>query len=121
MRVIIAIFLMKILKFGSKNLKRSLISGLCELLKYDIRQLTINYSQKKKKSQSRKAKVKELEVKLQNCTNNCEIDTSKENVEVLDCLQAEYDDLYDYISQGAIVCSRVNWYEKGEKKITSTF
>lgn len=86
------------------------------MLKYEIRQLATNYSKKKKKAQSRKAKVEELEEKLQNCTNNCEIDPSKENVEELDCLQAEYDDLYDSITQGAIVCSRANWYEKGEKK-----
>jgi len=29
-------------------------------------------------------------------------------------IQAEYDDLYDYY-QGAIIHSRANWYEKGEK------
>ena len=72
----------------------------------------------KKKAQSRKAKVKELEEKLENCTKNCENDPSKENVEELEFLQAEYDDLDDYIAQGAIVRSRANWYAKGEK-ITS--
>ena len=33
----------------------------------------------------------------------------------MECLQAEYDQLYDYITQGAIVRSRATWYEKGEK------
>ena len=86
---------------------------LWDLLKYKIRQLTIKYS--KEKPHSRKAKVKDLEEKLQNCTKNCESDPSKENLEELECLQAEYDDLYDYITQGAIIRSRANWYEKGEK------
>ena len=86
---------------------------LWDLLKYKIRQFTIKYS--KEKAHSRKAKVKDLEEKLQNCTKNCEDDPSKENVQELECLQAEYDDLYDYITQGAIIRSRANWYEKGEK------
>jgi len=30
-------------------------------------------------------------------------------------LKAEYESLYDYITQGAIIRSRANWYEKGEK------
>ena len=79
----------------------------------DFRQLTIKYS--KEKAHSRKAKVKDLEEKLHNCTKNCENDPSKENIEELECLQAQYDDLYDYITQGAIIRSRANWYEKGKK------
>ena len=75
--------------------------------------LTIKYS--KEKAHSRKAKIKDLEEKLLNCTKNCENDPSKENIEELECLQAQYDDLYDYITQGAIIRSRANWYEKGEK------
>ena len=86
---------------------------LWDFLKYKIRQFTIKYS--KGKAHSRKAKVKDLEEKLQNCTKNCEDDPSKENIQELECLQAEYDDLYDYITQGAIIRSRANWYEKGEK------
>ena len=33
----------------------------------------------------------------------------------LDILQTEYDRHYEYIDQGAIIRSRVNWYEQGEK------
>ena len=40
---------------------------------------------------------------------------SKENLEQLECLQVEYDQLYDYITQGAIIRSRATWYELGEK------
>ena len=83
------------------------------MLKYKIRQFTINYS--KTKARDRRAKVNELEEKLQNCTEKCDKDPSKQNVEDLECLQAEYDQLYDYITQGAIVRSRATWYEKGEK------
>ena len=65
---------------------------LWDLLKYKIRQFTIKYS--KDKAHSRKAKVKDVEDKLQNCTKKCKDDPSKENVQELECLQAEYDDLY---------------------------
>ena len=61
-------------------------------------------------------KVKDLEEKLENCTKNCENNPSKENVEELECLQAEYDDLYDYITIRSRY--RANWYEKGEKNNT---
>ena len=37
-------------------------------------------------------------------------------MEDLECLQAEYNQLYDYITRGAIVHSHATWYEKGEKK-----
>ena len=56
---------------------------LWDLLKYKIRQFTIKYS--KERAHSRKAKVKDLEEKLQNCTKNCEDDPSKENVQELEC------------------------------------
>ena len=59
--------------------------------------------------------MNELEEKLQNCTKKCDNAPSKRNVEDLECLQAEYNQLYDYITQGAIVRSRATWYEKGEK------
>ena len=86
---------------------------LWDLLKYKIRQLTISYS--KTKARNQRAKLNELEEKLQNCTKKCDNDPSRQNVEDLECLQAEYDQLYDYITQGAIVRSRATWYEKGEK------
>ena len=62
---------------------------LWDLLKYKIRQLTINYS--KTKARNRTAKVNELEEKLQNRTKTCDNDPSRRNVEDLECLQAEYD------------------------------
>ena len=87
--------------------------ALWDLLKYKIRQFTIKYS--KMKARSRKANLIDLEGKLRCCTAKCDAEPSIENIKELECLQADYDKLYDYITQGAIIRSRVNWYEKGEK------
>ena len=59
--------------------------------------------------------MNELERKLRECAEKCDADPLKQNVEELERLQAEYEEYYDYITQGAIKRSRVNWYEKGEK------
>ena len=87
---------------------------LWDLVKYKIRQRTIIYS--KAKARKKRDKVKQLEETLSNCTIHCDNNPSKENLEELECLQAEYDQLYDYITQGAIIRSRATWYELGEKK-----
>ena len=34
-------------------------------------------------------------------------------LEELECLRTEYDSMYDYITQGAIIRSRGTWYELG--------
>ena len=60
-------------------------------------------------------KAKHLEESLRDCTSKCDNNPSKENLDELECLQAEYDQLYDYITQGAIIRSRATWYELGEK------
>ena len=91
---------------------------LWDLLEYKIRQLTIKYS--KTKARSRKANVKDLEEKLENCAKKCDNEPSKQNVEELECLQAEYDELYDYITQGAIIRSHdMQLGMKKARKITS--
>ena len=56
-----------------------------------------------------------MEDKLKECTEKCDIDPNSSNLEELECLQAEYDQLYDNITKGAIIRSRVTWYEMGEK------
>ena len=48
----------------------------------------------KTKARNRTAKVNELEEKLHNCTKTCDNDPSRRNVEDLECLQAEYDQMY---------------------------
>ena len=60
----------------------------------------------------------ELEVTLQHRTKKCDENSLRQNVDDLECLQAEYDELKDYITQEAIVRSRATWYKK---KITSIF
>ena len=36
-------------------------------------------------------------------------------LEELECLRTEYDSMYDYITQGAIIRSRATWYELGRR------
>ena len=69
----------------------------------------------KAKARKKIEKVKHLEESLRDCTTKCDNNPSKENLDELECLQAEYDQLYDYITQGAIIRSRATWYELGEK------
>ena len=78
-----------------------------------MRQRTITYS--KGKARERRAKLQKVEDKLKECTEKCDIDPNSGNLEELECLQTEYDQLYDYITQGAIIRSRATWYEMGEK------
>ena len=56
-----------------------------------------------------------MEEKLKECTKKCDIDPNSGNLEELECLQTEYDQLYDYITQGAIIRSSAIWYEMGER------
>ena len=84
-----------------------------DLLKYKIRLFTIDYS--KIKARSRRANLIEVEGKLRRCKEKCDAEPSIQNVEELERIQANYDELYDYITQGAIIRSRVTCYEKGEK------
>ena len=71
---------------------------LWDLIKYKIRQRTITYS--KGKARERRAKLQKVEDKLKECTEKCDIDPNSGNLEELECLQTEYDQLYDYITQG---------------------
>ena len=45
----------------------------------------------------------------------CDIDPKSKNLEELECVQTEYDQLSDCITQGAIIHSRATWYEMGER------
>ena len=71
---------------------------LWDLIKYKIRQRTVTYS--KGKARERRAKLQKVEDKLKECTEKCDIDPNSGNLEELECLQTEYDQLYDYITQG---------------------
>ena len=86
---------------------------LWDLIKYRMRQCTIKYS--KIKARDRKAKLQEDEECIKDCSNKCDKDPSTQNLEELESLQAEYENLYDFITQGAIIRSPATWYEMGEK------
>ena len=86
---------------------------LWNLIKYKIRRRTITYS--KGKARERRAKLQKVEDNVKECTEKCDIDPNSGNLEDLECPQTEYDQLYDYITQGAIIRSRATWYEMDEK------
>ena len=86
---------------------------LCDLIKYKIRQQTIRYS--RTKARERRAKRKSLEEDLEECAEKCDSDPNTKNLEELECFQTEYDSMYDYITQRAIIRSRTTWYEFSER------
>ena len=86
---------------------------LWDLIKYRIRQVSINYS--KEKARKRREKITDIEASLKTCEENCGRSPSPENLEQLEILKSEYNSIYEYLSQGAIVRPGATWYEKGEK------
>ena len=93
-------------EFNDVNDKRV----LWDLIKYRIRQVSIKY-----RFQSNNEFKKKTEQKDKDRDLLCNIDPSEENLNDLDAAKYEYELLYDYVVQGSIVRSRINWYEKGEK------
>ena len=86
---------------------------LWDYVKYKIRQETIVYS--KSKARERRATLTSLERKIKDCQIACNKDPSLKNLNDIEILQTEYDRVYEFIAQGAIVRSRATWYEYGEK------
>ena len=56
-----------------------------------------------------------LEERLKECQVKCNEDPTLENLNDLEIIQTEYGRHYDYITQGIIIRSRVNWYKQAEK------
>ena len=86
---------------------------LWDLVKYRIRQCAIEYS--KSKARERKEKLQEVEECIKECSHKCDKDLSSQNLEELESLEAEYENLYDFSTQGAIIRSCATWYEMGER------
>ena len=86
---------------------------LWDLIKYKIRQLSIKYG--KEKARKKRKRITDIEASLKICEENCSRCPSAENLEQFEILKLEYDSIYDDLAQGAIVRSKVTWYEKGEK------
>ena len=78
-----------------------------------MRQFTIKYS--KGKAQKKRQDLVEIETSLKQAEEALSIDSSTSNFENLECLKMKYDSHFDYIAKGAIIRSRANWYEQGEK------
>ena len=58
---------------------------------------------------------------IKECVLKCDEVPTLETVNDLEILQLEYDQHYEYITHGAIIRLRVNWYELGEKNNTYFF
>ena len=93
---------------------------LWDLIKYKIliRQFTISYS--KGKAKERRNKFQDVENRLKENEKLCAENPTEESIEALEELKIEHtnrisNSLYDYFTQGNIIRSRANWYEKGKK------
>ena len=84
-----------------------------DFLKYKMKEFSRNYSVIKKRRNT--AEKFELEAKLKNFSklilSNCSEEVRKE----YDKCQSKLESIYESIVNGAIIRSRINWYEKGEK------
>ena len=59
--------------------------------------------------------MSELEGNSKQCQLLCDQDPSTENINRLEILKTEYDLWYENMAKGAIIRSKANWYEQGEK------
>ena len=82
---------------------------LWDFIKYKIRNETITYSKERREKLSiQERNIQEYAMKFDN-------DPNAENLNNLGILQTEYDRQYNYIARGAMIRSRANLYEQGEK------
>ena len=86
---------------------------LWDFIKYKILNETITYS--KQVAKERRKKLSTLERNIQEYAMKCDNDATAENLNNPEILQTEYDRQYDYIAREAMIRSRANWYEQGEK------
>ena len=84
-----------------------------EYMKYSIRKFCQNYSKKAAKERSRQ--IKELESKLNTLSAFLADNPSNETLNNFESAKAELNNHYSYVTEGIIMQSRVQWYEKGEK------
>ena len=77
---------------------------LRDLIKYRVRQVTIKYS--KERARERREKLSQIETLLKQCEDDCSTDPTSENIKKLEMLKGEYNSIYEYLSQDAIIRSR---------------
>ena len=86
---------------------------LWDLIKYRIRQVTINYS--KEKARQRRQKISDIENSRKVLEEKCGNNPTTENIEQPEILKLEHENIYEEFSKGANIRSKATWYEKGEK------
>ena len=86
---------------------------LWDFIKYKIRNETITYS--KQVAKERREKLSNLERNIQEYAMKCDNDPTAENLSNPEILQTESGRQYDYIAREAMIRSRANWHEQGEK------
>jgi len=69
----------------------------------------------KEKARKRREDLLTIETSLKRCEEACSVDPSELNLENFENMKMKYDSHFEYPSKGAIIHSRANWYEKGEK------
>ena len=84
-----------------------------EYMKYIMRdfsrKFSIEYSSKMSKNRL------ELENKVKDLTNKLKTSSTESEVKEYEECKAEFEKMYDHLTQGIILWSKVVWYEKGEK------
>ena len=83
-----------------------------EFLKYKIRQFTQTYS--KDKARERREKQKQLEKRLKKIEHSITKHCDPILLNQLETTKAELDELYNYITEGSILRSKVRWFEQEE-------
>ena len=84
-----------------------------EFLKYKVRQFSQVYS--KQKACERRKKRVNLEKKIEELESNLSENSAPEEIFEYKNAKAQLDDLYNYITEGEILRSKVKWYEEDEK------
>ena len=84
-----------------------------EFLKYKIRQFTQIYS--KEKARERRVKQKQLEKEIEKMEHSITEHCDSILLNQLETAEAELDELYNYITEGSLLRSKVRLFEHGEK------
>ena len=110
---------MKLMEWRSLYEEFQSKQGLWELIKYEIRKFTINYSPKNKKKERGSKKV------LLNTSENLEssfaINPTEEIFTEIQSVKKQLEKIDNDKLNGAIVRSRIKWVEQGEKSSKSFF
>ena len=59
--------------------------------------------------------TKKLLLELKQAEETCDQNPTDENILSRECIKLRFESLDQYFVKGAIIRSRVNWYEQGEK------